>query len=82
LEIFSSLFKKHNYTINFISKEFNQKLTHQLIKGRFFHIELRKPLQVSENLILVSENDLNLLPFPKFIAAYLQDKNVSLNLIQ
>jgi A/G-specific adenine glycosylase len=82
LEIFSSLFKKHNYTINFISKEFNQKLTHQLIMGRFFHIELRKPLQVSENLILVSENDLNLLPFPKFIAAYLQDKNVSLNLIQ
>ncbi len=79
---FLAIFKSNNFKINFISKEYSQKLTHQLITGRFFHIELEKPLPISEKWQLVSGKHLDTLPFPKFIASYLRDKNVSLNLVQ
>jgi A/G-specific adenine glycosylase len=81
-EQFCAIFKANNFRINFISKKYSQKLTHQLITGRFFHIQLKKPLPLSEKCQLVSAKHLATLPFPKFIASYLRDKNVSLNLIQ
>ena len=81
-EQFRAIFKASNFRINFISKKYSQKLTHQLITGRFFHIELKKPLPLSEKGQLVTAKHLATLPFPKFIASYLRDKNVSLNLIQ
>ena len=67
-----------NYTINFISGVKVQKLTHQLISGRFIHIEVQKPVSYKDYLP-ADKSQLNLLPFPKFIASYLKDKNVSLN---
>jgi A/G-specific adenine glycosylase len=81
-EQFRTTFTANHFKINFISKKYSQKLTHQLITGRFFHIELKKPLPLSEKWQLVSKKHLNTLPFPKFIVSYLRDKNVSLNLIQ
>ncbi|MGN6339476.1 MAG: A/G-specific adenine glycosylase [Ginsengibacter sp.] len=67
-----------DYTINFISGVKVQKLTHQLISGRFIHIEVQKPVSYKDYLP-ADKSQLNLLPFPKFIASYLKDKNVSLN---
>jgi len=65
-------------TINFISGIKVQKLTHQLISGRFVHIEVQKPV-CYKDYFPADQSQLNLLPFPKFIASYLKDKNVSLN---
>ena len=76
---FQSIFQE-NFKIDFISKKYSQKLTHQKISGRFFHIHLESPLKNSKEYSLVSKKQLNALPFPKFIASYLADKNVSLNL--
>ena len=79
-EIFSGIVTRKNYKINSISKKYSQKLTHQLIAGRFFQIHLKKPLLLSEKYQLLSKKEIDKLPFPKFIASYLKDKNVSLNL--
>jgi len=69
-----------NFKINFISKKISQKLTHQTITGRFIHIEIQKPLK-NKKYSEVSLSELKTLPFPKFTASYLSDKNVSLNSI-
>ena len=76
-----ALWKGTTFTIKKISQPQSQKLTHQLIKGRFFHIETNRPLSTEENYHLVNKQELQDLPFPKLIAAYLTDKNVPLNLI-
>lgn len=65
---------------DWLSNTYEQKLTHQTIYGQFIKIKLvAAPLM--EGYKLVSKKQLDSLPFPKFIAAYLKDKNVSLNLI-
>lgn len=69
-----------DFTIKSISTKRSQKLTHQLISGRFIHVEIKKPLPNTE-YFLASRIQLNSLPFPKFTASYLADKNVSLNSI-
>jgi A/G-specific adenine glycosylase len=79
-ERFLSLLNQDDFTVNFISKKISQKLTHQLITGRFIHVEIKKPLSVKTHFV-VNNSQLKALPFPKFIASYLTDKNVSLNLI-
>lgn len=79
-EKFLAVFGENNFEIKLVSKRYSQKLTHQLISGRFFHIKLKSPLKTTKNYILASHKQLNALPFPKFVASYLQDKNVSLNL--
>jgi A/G-specific adenine glycosylase len=66
------------FKIDFISPKKQQKLTHQKITGRFIHVEVQKPLEKSD-YFLVNKKQLSSLPFPKFIASYLTDKNVSLN---
>jgi A/G-specific adenine glycosylase len=76
-----SLWKGSTFKIKKMSQLRSQKLTHQLIKGRFFYIEATRPLQSRENYRLVNKQELGNLPFPKFIASYLTDKNVPLNLI-
>ncbi len=78
---FLSILETSEFVVNHISKKHSQKLTHQLISGKFFHIKLKTPLKKTKNYILASQKQLNTLPFPKFIASYLTDKNVSLNLI-
>jgi len=67
-----------DFTINFISPKKSQKLTHQLITGQFIHVKIKKPLPNNE-YFPVSRKQLKTLPFPKFIASYLADKNVSLS---
>ena len=67
-----------DFTVNLISSKISQKLTHQLITGRFIHIELKKPW-LNNEYFTVKRKELKALPFPKFIASYLADKNVSLN---
>ena len=79
-EQFLEIFNLQNFKVNFISKKISQKLTHQLITGRFIHVEIQKPL-TNKKYTEVSFNELETLPFPKFIASYLADKNVSLNSI-
>ena len=79
-ERFLSLFQKHDFSIKFVSKKISQKLTHQLITGQFIHVEINRPLSVQSHFA-ANRNQLKTLPFPKFIASYLTDKNVSLNLI-
>jgi len=79
-EQFISLFNGQNFFIKFISKKVSQKLTHQLITGQFIHVEIKRPLSM-QNHSAVDRKQLKALPFPKFIASYLADKNVSLNSI-
>ena len=67
-----------DFTIGYISPEISQKLTHQIIRGRFIHVEINSPLAGNEYFV-ADATQLKTLPFPKFIASYLRDKNVSLN---
>ncbi|MEI7734250.1 MAG: A/G-specific adenine glycosylase [Ferruginibacter sp.] len=71
---------KSKIIIDLVSKLYEQKLTHQTIYGQFITIKLANQ-PVMDGYKLVSKKQLNSLPFPKFIAGYLKDKNVSLNLI-
>ena len=69
----TTLFHNNNFKINKISKTFSQKLTHQTISGRFFHINIKNPIIPLKKYKTVSKNDLKKLAFPKFITSYLQD---------
>ena len=66
--------------IDKVSPVYNQKLTHQNIYGQFIKIKI-SILPVIDGFKLVSKKQLSILPFPKIIATYLKDKNVSLNLM-
>jgi A/G-specific adenine glycosylase len=63
----------NSFTLDKISKIFTQKLTHQTITGRFFHVTIKKPSIVLKRYKPISKNELKKLAFPKFIASYLQD---------
>ena len=80
LHVFKNLRAKNAFTVEWVSKMYQQKLTHQTISGQFIKIKL-KQLPQMEGYQLVSKKKLTTLPFPKFITTYLKDKNVSLNLI-
>ncbi len=70
---FSALFNGDDFIITHISKTFNQLLTHQTITGKFVHIRLARPLETENGYRLISREELELLPFPKFINSYLTD---------
>ncbi|HEV8082654.1 MAG TPA: A/G-specific adenine glycosylase [Chitinophagaceae bacterium] len=72
MKISDQLFGGDNFIITKVSKTFSQKLTHQTITGKFFHIRLANPLEI-DAYSLISREQLELLPFPKFIASYLKD---------
>ncbi|MEO9021016.1 MAG: A/G-specific adenine glycosylase [Ginsengibacter sp.] len=78
---FLSITGGHDFKIKKMSDKISQRLTHQLITGRFFHIEVKKAVEIKRSYYPVTKQQLSSLPFPKFIASYLADKNVSLNLI-
>ncbi len=80
LAMLKNLPAKNAFAIEWISKIYQQKLTHQTIYGQFIKVKLRQ-LPVGEGYQLVSKKKLATLPFPKFITTYLKDKNVSLNLV-
>ena len=73
------LFGKNSVKILHVSPLKKQLLTHQTIYGRFVTIKTGKPLRGSAYEAF-SPMEIEKLPFPKFIAGYLKDKNVSLNL--
>ena len=77
---FLSLLKGHDFTVKSFSEKMSQKLTHQLITGRFIHIEIKKPLTM-QRYFTVNLNQLKTLPFPKLIVSYLGEKNVPLSSI-
>lgn len=72
-EKFNELFGADKLALIQISKRYIQKLTHQTIYGNFVHIQLARPLKKGHRYQLVSQEELDLLPFPKFINSYLQD---------
>jgi A/G-specific adenine glycosylase len=80
LSVLKNLPGKNAFTLEWVSKMYHQKLTHQTIYGQFVKIKLRQQPML-EGYQLVSKKKLSTLPFPKFITTYLKDKNVSLNLI-
>lgn len=80
-EKFISIFYHQEFEVNFVSKVFSQKLTHQIIHGRFFHLKISKRLKNNEKYFLASKDEIKLLPFPKLITSYFSDKNVPLNLV-
>ncbi len=69
---FKEIFKNTKFTITSISKIYRQQLTHQTITGQFLRIWLNNCISV-DGYKLIKISDLNLLPFPKFITAYLKD---------
>jgi A/G-specific adenine glycosylase len=79
-EKFLSLLKGQDFKVKLISEKISQKLTHQLITGRFIHLEIKKPL-ATQKYFTANLNQLKTLPFPKFIASYLAGKNVPLSSI-
>ena len=72
-EKFLFYFSKKKFEIVNISKK-SQKLTHQIIKGQFFHIKVSNPLKNYGNYFIVTKEEIKLLPFPKLIASYFTDK--------
>ena len=68
-----SLLDKNHFSVDRISNISKQKLTHQIITGRFFHLSLKKPAPALKKYKAVPVKDLLSLPFPKFITSYLQD---------
>jgi A/G-specific adenine glycosylase len=77
---FLVLLDGQNFEVKLISEKIKQKLTHQLITGRFIHLEIDKPLK-GKKYFKADVNQLKTLPFPKFIASYLAEKNVPLSSI-
>lgn len=75
----TALLGKGKLQVISISGVYKQQLTHQTICGQFIHIKLTKPGKISGYEMLTKE-EIEYLPFPKFINQYLQDKTVSLNL--
>ncbi len=67
------LFGGDNFIVAKVSKTISQKLTHQTITGKFFHIRLSNPLEIDDAYSLISREQLEILPFPKFITSYLKD---------
>lgn len=74
-ERFLDIFKTSQFVVLKVSETYSQKLTHQKIYGRFFHIKVTRPLKDSGNYLLTSKAELMTLPFPKFITSYLGNKN-------
>lgn len=73
------IFGSGDFEVNQISQVYKQLLTHQTIHGQFVKITVAKKLTIKDYKT-VSLSEIEKLPFPKFIAVYLKDKNVSLNL--
>ncbi|MFT3682960.1 MAG: A/G-specific adenine glycosylase [Ferruginibacter sp.] len=78
--VLKQLLDPKNAEISVVSKIYRQVLTHQVIIGRFITAEFSKPAPL-KGYELVNIEQMEHLPFPKFISNYLKDKDVSLNLL-
>lgn len=71
--------KKTNLELESLSDVYKQQLTHQTICGQFLQIKTTRIAKL-KGYEKVNIEELEKLPFPKFITNYLKDKTVSLNL--
>ena len=71
-EKLTPIIKAGQYTVKNVSGLHTQKLTHQLIEGRFVRILLKYPVAIKEYKP-VSLQELQKLPLPKFINTFLKD---------
>lgn len=69
---FKKIFNSIPLTFNSISKIYTQQLTHQTISGQFISVNIETKISI-RGYQLIPINQLNLLPFPKFISTYLKD---------
>jgi A/G-specific adenine glycosylase len=63
-------------TINDISKEYKQKLTHQTIIGRYISTTINEPSKVLDDYKMITKAELKSLPFPAFINQFLNSGNL------
>lgn len=66
------IFPSGNYSITQVSRVYKQQLTHQLINGQFVHIKSLLPPALT-GYELMDQTEMDSLPFPKFITAFLKD---------
>ena len=66
------LLKKGKYEVVHISTLYKQRLSHQLISGRFIKIKLREKIKLKEDKLQVTAGQLKKFPFPRFINQYLK----------
>jgi len=74
---FKEITGKNRTEVKDISKIYRQRLTHQTIQGRFFHIKAYEKIQL-KGYKAVTLKDLKKLPFPRFITGYLAENGVRL----
>jgi A/G-specific adenine glycosylase len=66
------IFGEKNFHLLHISPIFSQTLTHQTIRGRFFHLKLVKPAERPLGYFSVPFKGLTQYPFPKLISDYIK----------
>jgi A/G-specific adenine glycosylase len=71
---FLALLGSGKFQLSKTSAAIIQKLTHQKISGRFFHIDLHEVPVFLKTYDRISPAELKELPFPKIIATYLKEK--------
>jgi A/G-specific adenine glycosylase len=72
-EFARQLFEGQALTARYISRTYQQELTHQSLQGQFITVRLDRPLSGLGDYLLVPKNRLKEYAFPKFINAWLQD---------
>lgn len=70
-EAIRNILNEIKYNLKEVSVIHKQQLTHQIISGRFYVIEVDSYLQLEEGFMAVEENKLRSLAMPKFIFSYL-----------
>jgi A/G-specific adenine glycosylase len=66
-----ALLQEQQTLLSSTSNEYKQLLTHQEIRGRFFHIILEEKIKLPLNFEWVKASELKKMAFPKFILSYL-----------
>lgn len=69
---FKQIFGSVDFSITSLSGIHKQQLTHQTITGQFIRVQIKEQITLN-GYRLVSPQQMDLLPFPKFITAYLKD---------
>lgn len=85
-EVMQQIMKAFNlaekdFQILSVSSAYKQRLTHQLIEGRFFHMSLNKKINSHKNYRWEEKSNLKSLAFPKLITHYINEKETIFNLI-
>jgi A/G-specific adenine glycosylase len=69
-----NILKDIHYEVKTISTMYKQQLTHQVITGVFYTVEVESFLELGAGFLAVDETQIRSLPLPKFIFSYL-DQN-------